>query len=765
MSKISVLVVEDEAIVAADLAGKLRQLGYEVAGMASEGEEAIALAARCCPDLVLMDIRLRGSMDGIEAAEAMRNRHDVPVIYLTAHSDAATLTRAKVTGPFGYILKPFEERGLATQIELALYRHRTDRQNREQREWLRVTLSSIGDAVIATDAEGRITFVNPVAEMLTGWKGEEAMGRPMEDPVERVLREGHPVPLTNHAALLTRDGRNVPIEDSAAPILNAEGRLLGAVLVFHDVTGKRRAEEALQQAHERLEKVLGSITDGYYALDADWRFVALNPAAERHFGRHATELIGKSIWEITKASPEEEAFRRFHEARASGQPLHFEARSTIRPDFWAEMHLYPQDGTLEVYFSDISDRKRAEEALRASEELNRRTMHALPAHIAVLDREGRILAVNERWMEFAAQNGAAASPEVAAGANYLEVCRRAAVADDDLAIRALAGIEAVLQGASEQFTMEYPCHAPTEKRWFFMSVVSLGSGGEVEGAVVTHLTITERKQVEDALRQSEERLRFHRERMPIGCIVHDEELRFLELNPAAEHIFGYSAEELIGQPVRVIVPPEARPHVDGILRRLAAGDMTAHSVNENLTRDGRIILCDWMNTPLKDSDGKLLGLLSMVQDVTERKRAEDMLRESEARYRELVQHANSAIIRWRADGTITFFNEYAQGFFGWSTAEILGEHIGILVPERESTGADMTGLVHDIVDHPDLHVNNINENVCRDGRRVWMTWTNRAIRDELGRVTEILAIGLTVGHTCTRGKRLGDAGTRRKAIR
>ena len=263
MSKATILIVEDEAIVAADLAGKLGQLGYEVAGIAAEGEEAVALACRLRPHLVLMDIWLEGPMDGIEAAEAIRRQHDVPVIYLTAHSDPATLARAKLTGPFGYILKPFEERELATQIEMALYKHQADRQLRQQREWLRVTLTSIGDAVIATDAEGRITFVNPVAESLTGWKAEEAAGQPiqcvfrivneqtgqpLEEPVARVLREGRAVELANHAALVTKDGRTVPIEDSAAPILDAAGQVIGVVLVFHDVTEKRRAEEALRES-------------------------------------------------------------------------------------------------------------------------------------------------------------------------------------------------------------------------------------------------------------------------------------------------------------------------------------------------------------------------------------------------------------------------------------------------------------------------------------------------------------------------------------
>ena len=268
MSKTTILIVEDEAIVAADLAGKLARLGYEVAGLAAQGEEAVALARRLRPQLVLMDIWLKGPMDGIEAAEAIRHQHDVPVVYLTAHSDPATLARAKLTGPFGYILKPFEERELATQIEMALYRHQADRQLRQQREWLRVTLTSIGDAVIATDAEGRITFVNPVAESLTGWNAEQAAGQPVqcvfrivneqtgqavEDPVARVLREGRAVDLANHTALVTKDGRTVPIEDSAAPILDAAGQVIGAVLVFHDVTEKRRAEEYLRRSRDELE--------------------------------------------------------------------------------------------------------------------------------------------------------------------------------------------------------------------------------------------------------------------------------------------------------------------------------------------------------------------------------------------------------------------------------------------------------------------------------------------------------------------------------
>jgi two-component system CheB/CheR fusion protein len=247
------------------------------------------------------------------------------------------------------------------------------------RELLRVTLTSIGDAVIACDANGRITFLNPVAETITGWSEHEVLGQPIqhvfrivseiprgpaEDLVARVLREGRVVTLANHTALVTRDGREVSIEDSAAPIRDAAGELAGAVLVFHDVTEKRLAQQALAQSEAKLQEVLNSITDGFYALDEDWRFVAVNRVAEVHFGRPVKELLGKDIWQVTGAGPDTFLYQRFVQSRETRVPVHFEARSTFRPEYWADLHVYPRDGGTDVYFTEISARKRAEESLR-----------------------------------------------------------------------------------------------------------------------------------------------------------------------------------------------------------------------------------------------------------------------------------------------------------------------------------------------------------------------------------------------------------------
>jgi PAS domain S-box-containing protein len=257
-----ILVVEDEGILALDLKNRLQSMGYAVVGHASTGEGAIQQASQTCPDLVLMDIRLKGSMDGIEAAEQIHYKLGIPVVYLTAHSDEATLERAKVTEPFGYLLKPFQERELHTTIEMALYRHKMERRLKESERWLTATLTGIGDAVIATDEQGRIQFMNPVAEALTGWKQAEAQAKRfeqvfyaihaetrnvIENPAARVIREGEPIVLGDGILLIARDGTEVPIDDSAAPIKDERGNSCGAVVVFRDIGERVRAEQALRQ--------------------------------------------------------------------------------------------------------------------------------------------------------------------------------------------------------------------------------------------------------------------------------------------------------------------------------------------------------------------------------------------------------------------------------------------------------------------------------------------------------------------------------------
>jgi PAS domain S-box-containing protein len=268
MTLMQILVVEDESVVAMDIQSRLMGLGYAVPAIIARGEDAVEECQRRRPDLVLMDIRLKGDMDGVEAARQIRARMDIPVVFLTAYADSATLERAKTTESHGYLLKPFKEGELRTTIEMALYKHKVERRVKQSEQWLSTVLNSIGDAVIATDVRGRIQFMNPVAETLTGWQQEEALGkeiaqifriidgttrRPCSPPWEQVLQTGDVVLLNDNTLLTARDGSAIPIDDSAAPIRDDKGEISGVVVVFRDVTERERAQAALSQHTQELQ--------------------------------------------------------------------------------------------------------------------------------------------------------------------------------------------------------------------------------------------------------------------------------------------------------------------------------------------------------------------------------------------------------------------------------------------------------------------------------------------------------------------------------
>ena len=311
MAKIQILIVEDDGIIAKDIQNTLEGLGYAVAAITSNAEGAIEKAAETQPDLVLMDIMLEGDMDGVEAAEQIRDRFGIPVVYLTAHADEKTLHRAKTTGPYGYILKPFNEMELHTNIEIALYKSGLEKKLKENEQLLATTLRSIGDAVITTDVNGSVTFMNPVAESLTGWRQKDAVRRPLkdvfniidehtgeqiEDPVTRVLRDGVAVGLANNTVLIAKDGTKRSIDDSGAPIKDCKGNIMGVVLVFRDITEKRRAERELLKA-DKLESL--GVLSGGIAHD---------------FNNILTSILGNISIAKMFAKPGDKIFERLEEA-------------------------------------------------------------------------------------------------------------------------------------------------------------------------------------------------------------------------------------------------------------------------------------------------------------------------------------------------------------------------------------------------------------------------------------------------------------------
>jgi PAS domain S-box-containing protein len=264
MSATRILVVEDESIIAEDLKDSLIKLGYTVPSIESSGEKAIKRTEEIKPDLVLMDIVLHGNIDGIEAAKEIRSRFDIPVVYLTSYSDDEILERAKVTEPYGYIIKPFNERELLINIEIAIYKHRIEKKLKDSEHWLHSTLKSLGEAVITTDRSGTIKTMNPFAEALTGWERENALEKPLsnifnvvsekpgiqvENPVTKVIREGMFYGLAEHTILITKSGMKVPVDIIGSLIKDDKEIIIGIVLVFDDIIERKRMEEKMKQAN------------------------------------------------------------------------------------------------------------------------------------------------------------------------------------------------------------------------------------------------------------------------------------------------------------------------------------------------------------------------------------------------------------------------------------------------------------------------------------------------------------------------------------
>ena len=281
MTPAKILVVEDERLVALSMQRKLESMGYSVPNTVATGEEAIQQSSQLKPDLILMDIMLAGHLDGIAAANAIRQRFNIPIIYLTAYSDDDTLQRARVTEPFGYLLKPFEGKELQTAIEMALYKHRMERRLRENEQWLSTVLNSIGDAVIATDENAQVTFMNPMAETLTGWTQAEAMEQPLTE-VFIIMDEANNQPMVSlvetlmaspqmlrlgDAMLMGRDGVERPIEQTIASIQPENGRASGIVLIFRDITDRKLVEAEVKHYQENLENLVADRTSALEALN------------------------------------------------------------------------------------------------------------------------------------------------------------------------------------------------------------------------------------------------------------------------------------------------------------------------------------------------------------------------------------------------------------------------------------------------------------------------------------------------------------------
>lgn len=256
------MVVEDEIIVAKNIQERLDKLGYSVLAMVTSGEEAVKIAGEMHPDLVIMDIKLAGDMDGIEAAEEIRHRYDIPVVYLTAYGTEEILQRAKISEPYGYIIKPFEERELQSNIEIALYKHKMENKLKKSKEHLHNIINSTSEIIISFDKNNRISTWNKAAEFVTGYKQKgiirkhitktNVFAKPQEllDSLKSI-NEGRRSGL-DELILRDKNGANRIIQVSYSSIKDDNSQGIGVLFVGKDITFERETGRKLINGNSYL---------------------------------------------------------------------------------------------------------------------------------------------------------------------------------------------------------------------------------------------------------------------------------------------------------------------------------------------------------------------------------------------------------------------------------------------------------------------------------------------------------------------------------
>ncbi len=495
------------------------------------------------------------------------------------------------------------------------------------------------------------------------------------------------------------------------PILDGHGQVLGSFAMYYRearspqewelsliatsarlaglAIERRRLESDLRDTEARFRALFEQSAVGIVQVSPDGRFMMVNRRACEIFGRDADDLIGRTFSEVTHPDDIQRNLDLLHESRDSAEGYELDKRY-VRPDgtvVWASVKVRivrKPGGEIDYIISailDVTERREADQALRQSESTNRALLAAMPDLLFGVDASGRYL-----YYKGPPNASLIVEPKDFLGRTMTEVLPRDMA---ETAMRALT--DAIASGGVQVY--EYQTQRDGRLRWWEGRVVP-ASPGE---ALILVRDITSRREAEEALRDSQRRLSLLINQAPIGVIVWNTRFEILQWNPTAQRMFGFSAQEAVGRHGDLIVPPESRAAVAGVWRDLMAQRGGMYSVNDNITRSGGRIICEWNNTPLVGADGAVIGVSSFVQDVTERvlseRRQALMMQELDHRVKN-----NMAAVLSLAEQTgraTQDFQEFQATFMGRVRALARMHHI---LAAGRWHGADLRTLVGRVVE-------------------------------------------------------------------
>ena len=697
MEELKILLAESNAETAKRISTIVTNLGYQVIETVSNGTSAVKKAIELKPDLVLISSSLKGKLNGVDTFTQIRQNLDIPIVFIIGQSEKLDLEKLKQVGANGYLFEPFTLEQVRCIIELALSNHEVEQNLVERQALLSTTLKSIGDAVITTDSNGLITFLNPVAEKLTGWPLSEAVGKPLlkvfniinestgkkpPNPVKKILEKGLVIELANHTVLISRNGQKIPIDDSGAPIRDEYGNILGAVLVFRDITEQRKAKKELEFEKTLIDAMLNTFPDYIYFKDLNSRFYRVSKSlATEVFGLpDPKDAIGKSDFDFFPPEFAQKDYNGEQEIIKTGKPIIDRAErknwanGTVSWSSITKIPLTDKDGQIIGTFGvskNITESKKLEEALRQSEEKYRKQFEESIDAIFLADAETGILIDC---------NKAAAK---LVGREKSEIIGQHQ--------RILHPPSEIINGQSRTFLE----HKKAKEGQTLESQIITKSGEirdveikasvyEIENQKIVYALfhdVTEQKRIEAELAKERNYLRVLLNTTPDHIYYKDRDSRFLLMSKSQADRFGLSdPKEAIGKTdFDFFTEEHARPAFEDEQRIIRTGQPIVGIEEKETWPDGGISWVSTTKMPLLDEKGEIIGTFGISRDITERKIAEEQLlkameevKNSEDKLKNIIN--GSAIPQFfiDEDHKVVYWNTALTELTGIKAEEIVG---------------------------------------------------------------------------------------------
>jgi PAS domain S-box-containing protein len=762
-----IMIVEDDLITMEQIKQGLANRGYRVIAAVTDGDGALGELERELPDLVLMDISIKGSIDGIALTKIINERYNLPVIYLTAYADKQTIDRAKLTGSYGYIAKPFSEPELIASIEIALYKQQLDNKLKRSEERYRTLFETMKDAIFLNTADGSLVDCNPALLVMYRYKTrDEALKKNVKDIFVDQNEPATFLSLIEKQGFVndfeTRhyrsDGSIMYCTISANAIKSEEGNAELIQGIIRDITNHKLAEEKLLKSEARYRLLAENSKDIIWTVDLDGRFTYMSPSVAVLTGFTAEEMLGKSLDEfilprylpLLKETIAKE-LRTPPEKRL--QHITIEAQqyakdgSTIDIEVTTSWIFNERGEPIGIQGStrDIRERKKVERELRI-------TLDATTDGIWSWNVDSGEVFFSDRYYTML---GYGPGEFPASYKSWIDLLH-----PDDRE-RVEGNMREYLTAMRDVYDNEFRLMAKDGSyRWIRARgrAVERGADGKIVRLVGNHEDVTSRTLVEQELRESEEKYRTLLENIEEGYYVVDLKGNFKQFNDSYCRMLGYTHEEMAGLNYRRYTDRETAQGLFKVFNYVYRTGKPAHEFSWQVIRkDGCRRDVEISVSLLKNSSGQPIGFYGISRDVTDRKRAEAVLRESEERYRLLAEHMRDVV--WLMDIEKDRFLYVSPSVFqlrGFTPEEVMArpasealtpgsrDNVARRLAEALDTGGGRAG--------DGVEKQYILEQPRKDGTTVWTEVVVDFVYDEGGAPAKVIGVSRDI----TRRKKTED---------